>query len=282
MHSCWAPAYWFQRALVTPACRCSALEVAAQPDYETMTTADHCELRQKERININAQTKQREERRWNPPRRKPVTVSKCNFSVWKPPIIIWRKTVATCVSIVFHSHKSAFMALFLYRWLQACTYKGGIPRRPCVIEVSLLILCVVFPGEMKATAVTLGRVLPTLLNLTFAPFEFNHLLCSSQTGNHVEIHPTPNKCKYPQAVTHTCTVCLILTGMHPYVLRQLLQVEMPHGQILCHHSCTGCLNGGCYSQWPNSQWLRSLRLVPWSNFKLNDVLQTHECAAVAQ
>lgn len=107
-----------------------------------------------------------------------------------------------------------------------------------------MILCVVFKGEMKATAVTLGRVLPTLLNLKFSPFEFNHLLCSSRTGNHVEIHPTPNKCKYPQAVTHTCTVCLILTGMHPYVLRQLLQVEMPHGQILCHHSCTGCLNGG--------------------------------------
>lgn len=153
-------------------------------------------------------------------------------------------------------------------------YKGGIPRRSYVIEVSLLILCVVFPGEMKATAVTLGRVLPTLLNLTFSPFEFNHLLCSSQTGNHVEIHPTPNKCKYPQAVTHTCTVCLILTGMHPYVLRQLLQVAMPHGQILCHHSCTGCLNGGCYSQWPNSQWLRSPRLMSWSNFKLDDVLQT--------
>lgn len=36
-------------------------------------------------------------------------------------------------------------------------YKGGIPHRSYVMEVSLLILCAVFPGEMKATAVALGR-----------------------------------------------------------------------------------------------------------------------------
>lgn len=33
-------------------------------------------------------------------------------------------------------------------------------------------------------------------------------------------------------------VCLIQTGMHPYILQQLLQVE-----ILGHRSCAGCLGG---------------------------------------
>lgn len=80
--SCWAPAYFFQRTFVSLSCRRSTLEVckhqhvAAHRDCETMTTADHCRLRQKRSINTNAQTKQREEQQWNLSRIKAITVLK--------------------------------------------------------------------------------------------------------------------------------------------------------------------------------------------------------------
>lgn len=56
-------------------------------------------------------------------------------------------------------------------------YKGGIPQRSYVIEVSLLILCVVFPGELKATAVTgVGGT----LSLKFLLFESYHFVLHRQ------------------------------------------------------------------------------------------------------
>lgn len=109
---------------------------------------------------------------------------------------------------------------------------GGIPFDP---------LCS-FPRWDEGYCCGIGKG-GTLLNLKFSPFAFDHYVLCRQ----VEIHLhqiNANILRLWHIHTHTCTVCLILAGMHPYIVGQLLQVEMRRGQILCHHSWTGCLDGG--------------------------------------